>query len=630
MLAANYYLIFQENQVVSLTSYPEAALAWLKTENEGVSTNDTVWIWDRPYPLWLAELIRDLLRTEQSKNIRPNRQKLGRAIRNTAKSWGWTANGRWVAAEETRVDRYLPEAAACHAEQAAPAADSGPAVGEGAFTSCFAATSTDAEIIAQTLSGRLLTLKELHLILGKKGRSISLPDLERALQKHILDGSVLLRAGVGPDRLGRFTCRRCGSTDRVIQTYAGYTPELHWRCEACQSMGTMTSATPLYQWIGPRPAFRPTRNIRLLLPKLTWWQEKAAQEAIDFWQETAGRRWHRKALLIWAVCGAGKTEIIFPLLQQALSSGKRALLTVPRREVAADLGRRVEKAFPGLKFALLYGGKKREPSAPLLTICTTHQLLRFTDCFDLAILDEADAFPFSYEPMLARALHGALRPAGRLVYMTATPDARWRKLVRQGKVGLIRIPLRHHGYPLPVPVIMKLPLPVLSGLSLNTDRSLSFPKQITDFLTAVITRARRALVFTPTVKAAETVGRYLQASSLLSYGGCLDYVHSKDPKREEKLTAFAAGKLKILVTTTLLERGLTFPDLDVLVLYADQKTIFSTETLVQIAGRVGRSASSPSGEVVMIAGSVSRQMQKARKWIVRMNKEAGRLMAVKR
>ena len=95
------------------------------------------------------------------------------------------------------------------------------------------------------------------------------------------------------------------------------------------------------------------------------------------------------------------------------------------------------------------------------------------------------------------------------------------------------------------------------------------------------------------------------------------------------MTAFAAGKLKILVTTTLLERGLTFPDLDVLVLYADQSAIFSTETLVQIAGRVGRSASSPSGEVLMIGGSVSRQMQEARKWVVRMNREAGRLMAVK-
>lgn len=630
MLAANYYLVFQENRVVSITPAPEAALAWLNTEDDGMSAPAPVWIWDRPYPLWLAELIRDLLHMEQTGKNRPHRGKLGRIIRKTAKNWGWIASGRWVAAEEMRVERYLFEAMVRHTEEAAPVAGSSPVGGEGPFTSSLPAASLGVEVIAQTLSGRLLTLKELHLLLGKKGQRISLPDLERALQKHMLNGSVLLRAGVGPDRLGRFSCRRCGSTDRVIQTLVGHTPGPHWRCEACRSMGTMTSATPLYQWIGPSPAGHPAREIRLLLPELTWWQEKAAQEAIDFWRETADGRQDRKALLIWAVCGAGKTEIIFPLLQQVLSAGQRALLTVPRREVAADLGRRVEKAFPGLEFALLYGGKKQEPSAPLLTICTTHQLLRFTNCFDLAILDEADAFPFSYEPMLARALHGALRPTGRLVYMTATPDARWRKLARQGKVGLIRIPLRHHGHPLPVPVIMKLALPVLSGRSGTIDRSLSFPRQITDFLTAVVSRARRALVFVPTVKAAETVGRYLQSSAPLSYSGCLDYVHSKDPQREEKLTAFAAGKLKILVTTTLLERGLTFPDLDVLVLYADQSAIFSTETLVQIAGRVGRSASSPGGEVVMMAGSVSRQMQEARKWVVRMNKEAGRLMAVKR
>ena len=202
---------------------------------------------------------------EQTKNIRPHRRKLGRIIRQTARSWGWTASGRWVAAEEMRVEGYLPEAAVCHTEEAALTADSSPVAGVGAFTSSLSAASTGPKVIAQTLSGRLLTLKELHLILGKKGQSISLPVLECALQKHMLNGSVLLRAGVGPDRLGRFTCRRCGSADRVVQTLAGYTPEPHWRCEACRSLGTMTSATPLYQWIGPRPACHPTRNIRLCL-----------------------------------------------------------------------------------------------------------------------------------------------------------------------------------------------------------------------------------------------------------------------------------------------------------------------------------------------------------------------------
>lgn len=617
MLTAKYYLVLQENeeqQGVFLTSHPEAVLYGLESTDRRISTVNEVWIWDHPYPLWLAELIRDLLQAQMA-NARPNRQRLGKKIKRTVKSWGQAANGRWVAGEEMRAGHYssaVDNIPFCHAKEAASTTERCPATALPVYT----------DAIARTLSGRLLTLKELHLVLGRKGRSVSLLDLEYALQRYIFDGSVLLRAGVGPDRFGRFTCRRCGSTDRVVQTYTEYSPQRCWCCEACRSMGVITSSTPLYQWVGRQPDAKPVQNIRLLLPELTWWQKKGVQEAMDFWQEKDGEDQRSKILLIWAVCGAGKTEIIFPLIQQTLNAGQRVLLTVPRREVAADLGKRVEKAFPGLEFALLYGGVKREPTASLLTICTTHQLLRFAHCFDLAILDEADAFPFSYEPMLARALHGALRPEGKLVYMTATPDAVWRKQARQGKISLIRIPLRHHGYPLPVPVLKKLPLPALQA---GEERGMNFPKEIIDFLIRVMTRARRVLVFVPTVKAAEIVGHQLQVTPALSHGESLDYVHSGDPRREEKLAAFADGKLRILVTTTLLERGLTFPDLDVLVLYADQMKIFSTETLVQIAGRVGRSASSPTGEVVMIARNISQQMREAKEWIEQMNREAEQL-----
>lgn len=614
MLTAKYYLILRENkeqQGVFLTSHPEAVLYGLESTERRLE----VWIWDHPYPLWLAESIRDLLQAQMAKEARPNRRRLARKIRRTAQGWGQVATGRWMAGQEAYAgqDSFLADDTPfCHAKEAASTTERRPVIAGTVYT----------DAIARTLSGRLLTLKELHLVLGRKGRNISLADLEYALDRSISEGSVFLRAGVGPDRFGRFTCRRCGSTGRVVRAYTEDSPEPCWCCEACRSMGVITSSTPLYQWVGRRPEAKPVENTRLLLPELTRWQKKGAQEAVDFWRGKDGTDQRSKILLIWAVCGAGKTEIIFPLLQQALNAGQRVLLTVPRREVAADLGKRVEKAFPGLEFALLYGGVKREPTTALLTICTTHQLLRFAHCFDLAILDEADAFPFSYEPMLARALHGALRPGGKLVYMTATPDAVWRKQARQGKISLIRIPLRHHGHPLPVPVLKRLALPALQA---DEGQGLNLPQEIIDFLIQVMTRARRVLVFVPTVRAAEIVGHQLQATPALPYGESLAYVHSGDPGREEKLAAFADGKLRILVTTTLLERGLTFPDLDVLVLYADQIKIFSTETLVQIAGRVGRSASSPAGEVVMIARNISRQMREAKEWIEQMNREAEQL-----
>ena len=56
-----------------------------------------------------------------------------------------------------------------------------------------------------------------------------------------------------------------------------------------------------------------------------------------------------------------------------------------------------------------------------LTICTTHQLLRFYHAFDLLIVDEVDAFPYAMEPGLHYATQQALKPTGGLLLMTATP-----------------------------------------------------------------------------------------------------------------------------------------------------------------------------------------------------------------
>ncbi len=73
-------------------------------------------------------------------------------------------------------------------------------------------------------------------------------------------------------------------------------------------------------------------------------------------------------------------------------------------------------------------------------------------------------------------------------------------------------------------------------------------------------------------------------------------MHAEDPKRKEKVLAFRRGQIPILVTTTILERGVTVPNIDVAVLGAEQP-IFTESALVQIAGRVGRSAQYPTGDV---------------------------------
>jgi len=101
-------------------------------------------------------------------------------------------------------------------------------------------------------------------------------------------------------------------------------------------------------------------------------------------------------------------------------------------------------------------------------------------------------------------------------------------------------------------------------------------------------------------------------------------VHSTDPERLAKVQAMRDGQVQYLVTTTILERGVTFPGIDVIVLGADDP-IFSTAALVQIAGRVGRSRERPTGAVRFVCSSYARPVKRAIRQIKLVNRKGRRL-----
>ncbi|CAI2573905.1 ComF operon protein 1 [Apilactobacillus kunkeei] len=79
-----------------------------------------------------------------------------------------------------------------------------------------------------------------------------------------------------------------------------------------------------------------------------------------------------------------------------------------------------------------------------------------------------------------------------------------------------------------------------------------------------------------------------------------------------------------LITTTILERGVTFPGIDVIVFGAEDE-VFSTSSLVQIAGRVGRKLDRPTGEVLFLAEENTLAIKSAINQIKYMNKKAKKL-----
>lgn len=61
------------------------------------------------------------------------------------------------------------------------------------------------------------------------------------------------------------------------------------------------------------------------------------------------------------------------------------------------------------------------------------------------------------------------------------------------------------------------------------------------------------------------------------------------------IEALRTQKLQFLITTTVLERGVTFDDIQTAVICADHP-VFDEASLIQIIGRVGRNIHHPSGE----------------------------------
>ena len=86
-----------------------------------------------------------------------------------------------------------------------------------------------------------------------------------------------------------------------------------------------------------------------------------------------------------------------------------------------ELYPRICTAFTAIDPVLLHGHSKKSYHYSQLTICTTHQLLRFLGAFDLLIIDEVDAFPFTNNEMLKQAARRALKSNGTLIFLTATP-----------------------------------------------------------------------------------------------------------------------------------------------------------------------------------------------------------------
>lgn len=226
------------------------------------------------------------------------------------------------------------------------------------------------------------------------------------------------------------------------------------------------------------------------------------------------------------------------------------------------------------------------------------------------IVDEVDAFPYSYDHTLQWAVQKAAKNNATKIYLSATPNQTWQQECLSGKRPYVTIPARFHRRPLPIPEF------AWCGNWRKSFEKGKIPIKIEKWIKARLQANKQALIFLPNIKLMEKTAPLFQ-----QLHPNIETVHAEDPNRKEKVERMRKKETPILLTTTILERGVTFPNIDVAIV-GTEDGIFTEAALVQISGRVGRSAQYPKGTITFFHHGKTMAMNRACSHIVQMNKEA--------
>ncbi len=305
-------------------------------------------------------------------------------------------------------------------------------------------------------------------------------------------------------------------------------------------------------------------------------------------EELAGEVPMRRLLM--GEVGSGKTVVALAAVMRAAASGAQSALMAPTGVLAEQHAATIAAlaARSGLRVALLTGATPAKARKSLLEqaagggldlLVGTHALLEYDVRFHrlgLSVIDEEHRFGVRQRSRLeARA------PAGRsahLLHMSATPIPRTLSLTAYGDLD--------------VTTLRELPAgrrPVETVLSRESGRGEVFRR-----VREELDRGRQGFVVCPLVeeseeleaRAAETEAARLAAGDLSGYEVGLIHGRMRPGQKERAMAAFLAGKIQVLVATTVIEVGVDVPNATVMVIEGAER--FGLSQLHQLRGRIGR------------------------------------------
>ncbi|KEQ05929.1 ATP-dependent DNA helicase RecG [Pseudorhizobium pelagicum] len=324
-------------------------------------------------------------------------------------------------------------------------------------------------------------------------------------------------------------------------------------------------------------------RIRATLPfSLTASQQKAVEEIL---KDMAGE--DRMLRLLQGDVGAGKTLVALMAMAAAVESGGQAVLMAPTEILARQHHATISKiaAMVGISVEVLTGrtkGRERDAiveriaSGEAQIIIGTHALFQDAVSYRnlvLAVVDEQHRF----------GVHQRLRLTAKgisphMLVMTATPIPRTLVLAAFGDMDVSKLTEKPAG---------RKPI---QTVTLPAERT----GEIVSRLRTALAEGKKAYWICPLVEESD-VSDLMSAEERFAVltkemGADVGLVHGRmaGAEKDAVMADFKAGKIRLLVATTVVEVGVDVPDATIMVIEHAER--FGLAQLHQLRGRVGRGA----------------------------------------
>lgn len=337
----------------------------------------------------------------------------------------------------------------------------------------------------------------------------------------------------------------------------------------------------------PHSIARPDKEFAELARSLPFTLTKAqkrvtAEILTDLFKKEPMRR------LLQGDVGSGKTVVAALTMAQVARSGSQAALMAPTEMLAQQHYHTVSRMLSNvpLRIVLLTGSASQAERAEIVAgledgsinlAIGTHALTSRDVIFhDLAyaVVDEQHRFGVQQRQAL---LDKGRRPD--LLVMTATPIPRTLALTAYGDLDLS--------------VVDELPKgrkAVSTALRTSADRP-----RLYQFVREEVAKGHQVFIIYPLVeeslkidlKAATKAYKEMKEGIFSDLPIGLVHGQMKHDERERMMQGFAAGEIKIMVATTVVEVGIDIPDATVMIVEHAER--FGLSQLHQLRGRVGRS-----------------------------------------